>query len=68
MACPTASAAYVASLAQEMSPDVIAAHIGLYVTAATREMGDDDYAAVRTLFERAAAERLVPAVAADAWR
>ena len=65
---PTASAAYVASLAQEMSPDVIAAHIGLYVTAATREMGDDDYAAVRTLLERAAAERLVPAVAADAWR
>lgn len=59
---PEASAEYVMSHAQEMSPDVTQAHIELYVNKYTANLGEDGYAAVSALLERAAAEGLVPKI------
>ncbi|MDI2131236.1 1,4-dihydroxy-6-naphthoate synthase [Yinghuangia seranimata] len=60
---PEASRAYVHEHAQEMSPSVQERHIGLYVNEFTRDLGDEGYAAVRGLLDRAADEGLVPRVA-----
>jgi 1,4-dihydroxy-6-naphthoate synthase len=46
---PAASRAYVLEHAQEMEPDVVDAHIGLYVNDFTENLGDDGYAAVKRL-------------------
>src|SRR5690606_10355208 len=59
---PAASRPYVLSHAQEMEPDVVDAHIGLYVNAFTADLGDEGYAAVNALLGRAAAAGLTPAV------
>lgn len=59
---PEASAEYVMSHAQEMSPDVTQAHIDLYVNNYTANLGEDGYAAVTALLDRAAAEGLVPKI------
>ncbi|GAA5197876.1 1,4-dihydroxy-6-naphthoate synthase [Rugosimonospora acidiphila] len=61
-AYPAASHDYVLSHAQEMEPDVVAQHIGLYVNAFTEDLGEDGYKAVRSLLRRAADEGLVPRV------
>ncbi|MNI96649.1 1,4-dihydroxy-6-naphtoate synthase [compost metagenome] len=45
-----------------MSPDVTKAHINLYVNEYTANLGDDGYAAITALLDRAAREGLVPAV------
>ncbi len=58
---PDASAAYVAEHAAEMSPDVQQRHIALYVNDFTRDLGEEGFAAARTLLDRAAAAGLVPA-------
>jgi 1,4-dihydroxy-6-naphthoate synthase len=58
---PSASAAYVAEHADEMSPDVQQQHIALYVNEFTRELGDDGYAAASALLDRAHAAGLTPA-------
>lgn len=50
------------SHAQEMSPEVQKAHIGLYVNQYTADLGEDGYAAIRGLLDRAAAEGLVPKI------
>ncbi|TQF03864.1 1,4-dihydroxy-6-naphthoate synthase [Kitasatospora acidiphila] len=63
---PAASREYVMAHAQEMDPEVADQHIGLYVNEFTAELGEDGYAAVRGLLDRAAAQGLVPAVAPDA--
>ncbi|MFF3745058.1 1,4-dihydroxy-6-naphthoate synthase [Streptomyces kronopolitis] len=63
---PTASRPYVLEHAQEMAPEVIEQHIGLYVNDYTEALGTDGYAAVRELLDRAAAEGLVPPVAPGA--
>jgi 1,4-dihydroxy-6-naphthoate synthase len=65
---PEASAAYVASLAQEMDPDVQRRHIALYVNEFTRALGDEGYGAVEELLGRAARAGLVPAVTPGALR
>ncbi|MEF2965983.1 1,4-dihydroxy-6-naphthoate synthase [Paenibacillus sp. M1] len=57
---PEASAEYVLEHAQEMSPDVTKAHIDLYVNDYTADLGDDGYAAITALLDRAAREGLVP--------
>ncbi len=57
---PAASAAYVAAHADEMSPDVQARHIALYVNEFTRDLGDDGYAAVEALLTRAFEAGLTP--------
>jgi len=59
---PQASRDYVLTHAQEMSPAVVDAHIGLYVNEFTRDLGTHGYAAVRTLLDRAAAVDLVPPI------
>jgi 1,4-dihydroxy-6-naphthoate synthase len=52
---PSASRPYVLKHAQEMEPDVVDAHIGLYVNDFTAELGDEGFAAVDALLTRAAA-------------
>jgi 1,4-dihydroxy-6-naphthoate synthase len=57
---PDASRSYVLEHAQEMELDVVKQHIELYVNEFTASLGDDGYAAVEALLDRAAAEGLVP--------
>jgi 1,4-dihydroxy-6-naphthoate synthase len=57
---PTASAAYIAEHADEMSPDVQRQHIDLYVNEFTRDLGDEGYAAATALLQRAFAAGLTP--------
>ncbi|MEV7417388.1 1,4-dihydroxy-6-naphthoate synthase [Streptomyces sp. NPDC089919] len=63
---PAASRGYVREHAQEMAPDVVDQHIGLYVNEFTADLGAEGRAAVRSLLDRAAAEGLAPAVAPGA--
>ncbi|MFD4112012.1 1,4-dihydroxy-6-naphthoate synthase [Streptomyces niveus] len=63
---PAASRPYVRAHAQEMDPAVADQHIALYVNEFTADLGPDGYASVRGLLTRAAAEGLVPELAADA--
>jgi len=58
---PSASTAYVAEHAAEMSPDVQRRHIELYVNEFTRDLGDEGYAAAEALLTRAHQADLVPA-------
>jgi 1,4-dihydroxy-6-naphthoate synthase len=52
---PEASRAYVRSLSHEMSDEVCAAHIALYVNEHSIDVGDDGLAAIDRLLGRAAA-------------
>ena len=57
---PDASREFVRAHAQELEPDVIAAHIGLYVNERTRDLGDEGYGAAEALLTRSAQLGLVP--------
>ncbi|MFC4302571.1 1,4-dihydroxy-6-naphthoate synthase [Cohnella boryungensis] len=57
---PEASRAYVLEHAQEMDPGVAQSHIDLYVNEFTAELGEDGFAAIETLLQRAMDEELVP--------
>jgi 1,4-dihydroxy-6-naphthoate synthase len=57
---PAASAGYIAEHADEMSPDVQQQHIALYVNDFTRDLGDEGYAAIAALLDRAHAAGLTP--------
>jgi 1,4-dihydroxy-6-naphthoate synthase len=57
---PQASADYIAKHADEMSPDVQRRHIDLYVNEFTRELGEEGYAAISALLDRAYAAGLTP--------
>ena len=59
---PEASQEYVLSHSQELSAEVVKAHINLYVNEYSANLGETGYKAVATLLERAAREGLVPAV------
>jgi 1,4-dihydroxy-6-naphthoate synthase len=59
---PSASRPYVLAHAQEMEPDVVDAHIGLYVNGFTANLGEEGYGAVNALLGRAAAAGLTPSV------
>ncbi|NJP67023.1 1,4-dihydroxy-6-naphthoate synthase [Streptomyces spiramenti] len=59
---PDASRAYVLAHSQEMEPAVADQHIALYVNEFTADLGEEGFAAVRELLDRAAAEGLVPPV------
>jgi 1,4-dihydroxy-6-naphthoate synthase len=61
---PEASREYVLAHAQEMELDVVARHIDLYVNEFTADLGEEGYAAVRELLDRAAAVGLTPPVRA----
>ncbi|GGJ96141.1 1,4-dihydroxy-6-naphtoate synthase [Pilimelia anulata] len=58
---PAASRDYVLAHAQELEPDVVDAHIALYVNNFTAALGDEGYAAAGALLGRAAAAGLTPA-------
>ncbi|MEH1098133.1 1,4-dihydroxy-6-naphthoate synthase [Micromonospora sp. CPCC 205561] len=67
---PAASREYVLTHAQEMEPDVVDRHIGLYVNEFTADLGDAGFAAVEALLGRAADAGLVPQTSsslATAW-
>ncbi|WP_152394909.1 1,4-dihydroxy-6-naphthoate synthase [Paenibacillus guangzhouensis] len=59
---PEISQAYILQHAQELSPEVAAAHIDLYVNEFTANLGEDGYAAISALLTRAADEGLVPRI------
>ena len=59
---PEASQAYIMQHAQEMNEEVTRAHIQLYVNSFSRDLGEDGFAAVRALLDRAADEGLVPRI------
>ncbi|MEU3446301.1 1,4-dihydroxy-6-naphthoate synthase [Streptomyces thermolilacinus] len=63
---PSASAGYVRAHAQEMAPEVVERHIGLYVNDFTEDLGPAGYEAVHTLLSEAAAHSLVPGVPREA--
>ncbi|MGF1425235.1 1,4-dihydroxy-6-naphthoate synthase [Kitasatospora sp. LaBMicrA B282] len=63
---PAASRTYVLAHAQEMDPAVADQHIGLYVNEFTADLGEEGYAAVRALLDRAAEQGLVPALPPEA--
>lgn len=51
---PTASRDYVLSHSQELAPDVVDAHIALYVNEYTRSLGEQGHAAIAALLARSA--------------
>ena len=57
---PQASLEYTRSLVHEPDPAVIAAHTELYVNEFTRDLGEEGYAAVTALLDRAVLAGLVP--------
>jgi 1,4-dihydroxy-6-naphthoate synthase len=59
---PDASRDFVLSNAQEMEPDVVRQHIGLYVNEFTLDLGEEGFAAADALLGRAAAAGITPAV------
>ncbi len=58
---PDASAAFVAEHAAELDADVQRQHIELYVNDFTRDLGEEGYAAIELLLDRAHRAGLVPA-------
>ena len=56
----SAVAPYVREHAFEMEPEVVRAHIGLYVNYYSFDIGEDGVAAIDALFELATAARLIP--------
>jgi 1,4-dihydroxy-6-naphthoate synthase len=57
---PGAANSYIRAHSQEISDEVCAAHIGLYVNSFSRDLGSDGEAAVMDLLSRAEAAGLVP--------
>ena len=58
---PGAAARYIREHAQEMSPEVCAAHIGLYVNDFSQALGDEGERAIAELLRRAEKAGIVPA-------
>lgn len=58
---PGAAACYIREHAQEMSPEVCAAHIGLYVNDFSQELGDEGERAIAELLGRAEKAGIIPA-------
>jgi 1,4-dihydroxy-6-naphthoate synthase len=59
---PLASRAYVLQHSQEMAPEVVDQHIALYVNSFTADLGEEGYAAISGLLDRAAAAGLTGAL------
>jgi 1,4-dihydroxy-6-naphthoate synthase len=55
---PGASREYVLEHSQEMAPEVVDQHIALYVNAFTADLGEEGYAAITGLLDRAVAAGL----------
>jgi 5,8-dihydroxy-2-naphthoate synthase len=65
---PGAAAGYIRAHSQEMSDEVCAAHIGLYVNDYSLDLGAEGEAAVTDLLDRAAAIGLVPRSGKDLFK
>ncbi len=57
---PDEAASYIGEHAQEMSPEVCAAHIGLYVNDFSAELGDEGVCAISCLLQRAEQAGIIP--------
>jgi 1,4-dihydroxy-6-naphthoate synthase len=57
---PEASRSYVMEHSQEMAPEVADQHVALYVNSFSANLGDEGYAAISGLLERAEAAGLTP--------
>jgi 1,4-dihydroxy-6-naphthoate synthase len=57
---PAEASRYICEHAQEMSAEVCAAHIGLYVNDFSRELGDEGEKAIKCLMERAEQAGIIP--------
>jgi 1,4-dihydroxy-6-naphthoate synthase len=55
---PSRSREYVLEYSQEMAPEVVDQHIDLYVNSFTADLGDEGYAAITGLLDRAVAAGL----------
>lgn len=58
---PDEAARYIGEHAQEMSPEVCAAHIGLYVNDFSADLGDEGIRAITCLLQRAEKAGIIPA-------
>lgn len=58
---PDEAARYIGEHAQEMSPEVCAAHIGLYVNDFSADLGEEGIRAITCLLQRAEDAGLIPA-------
>lgn len=58
---PDEAARYIGEHAQEMSPEVCAAHIGLYVNDFSADLGEEGIRAITCLLQRAEGAGLIPA-------
>jgi 1,4-dihydroxy-6-naphthoate synthase len=58
---PAEAAEYIREHAQEMSPEVCAAHIGLYVNDFSAELGEEGQRAISELLRRAEKAGIIPA-------
>lgn len=65
---PQESQHYVLQHSQELSPEVVQAHINLYVNEFSADLGETGYEAVTTLLSRASQEGLIPKVDLSALR
>ncbi|MDD2853632.1 MAG: 1,4-dihydroxy-6-naphthoate synthase [Desulfuromonadaceae bacterium] len=61
---PDEASRYIGEHAQEMSQEVCAAHIGLYVNDFSTELGDEGVRAITCLLQRAEQAGIIPASAA----
>lgn len=59
---PTASQKYILNHAQELEPEVVQAHVDLYVNKFSANLGEEGYRAMFTLLDRAMTEDLVPQI------
>ncbi len=57
---PDEAALYIGEHAQEMSPEVCAAHIGLYVNDFSTDLGDEGVRAISCLMQRAEQAGIIP--------
>lgn len=57
---PDEAARYIGEHAQEMSPEVCAAHIGLYVNDFSTDLGDEGIRAISCLLQKAEQAGLIP--------
>ena len=61
LAQPDEAARYIGEHAQEMSPEVCAAHISLYVNDFSNDLGDEGVRAITCLLQRAELAGIIPA-------
>ncbi|OAB41505.1 1,4-dihydroxy-6-naphthoate synthase [Paenibacillus glacialis] len=63
---PEASQEYVLHHSQELSSEVVQAHIDLYVNQFSADLGDEGYGAIKALLNRASQEGIIPPFDIDA--